>query len=522
MSLKDLPLFAADPNNSPNSWVNEQLAAMPATRTARPDPASQDTPPRRPATPEVGPRATDGHSQIDWNLVQQYRERVSTELAETVAATNDQGSSVGWRDSDRTREQGRAIIWQLLERDAKDALAHNQMPLSTEQQRALAVAVFDALFRLGRLQPLVDDREIETIDILGYDEVRAEYASGQVKKLDIQVAESDEDLIETFAFLASRTDDAERAFTPAQPTLHMRLPGGARLAAAAWVTPRPTASIRLHRLTAVSLDDLAARGTLSPLNAHFHKVTMEAELSTIVSGTQGAGKTTFTRALCAAIPAEKKIGTFETEYELQLTELGLNDWVASYEARPGTGEPGRDGKRAGEITMTDLLKDSWRWKIERYVIGEIRGEEVLALLDALNTSHGAIATTHSYSAAATIDRLVEAALKAGPHVTAEYARRALARNIDIITHINRRVIRQPDGTSTFHRYVSDVVAVRRSLDAESKVEATWIFTGGSPTEPARANTIPEYLQERLTDAGFDFDRFHTEAAGRPPRQVEVL
>lgn len=522
MSLKDLPLFAADPNDkSPNSWVNEQLAAMPVARAPRPDPASQDTPPRRPAPYAAGAEGRR-RTEVDWNLVQRYRERVSTELAETVAADSDPGSSVGWRDSERTRERGRAIIWQLLERDAKDALANNQPPLSQEQERALGVAVFDSLFRLGRLQPLVDDPEIETIDILGYDEVRAEYANGQVKKLDIQVAESDEDLIESFAFLASRTEDAERAFTPAQPTLHMRLPGGARLAAAAWVTPRPSASIRLHRLVAVTLEDLAGRRTLSPLNAHFHDVAMKAKMSTIVSGAQGAGKTTFTRATCAAIPADQKIGTFESEYELQLTELGLNAWVAPFEARPGAGEPGPDGKRAGEITMTDLLKDSWRWKIDRYVIGEIRGQEVLALLDAITTSHGALATTHSHSAVATIDRLVEAALKAGPHVTAEYARRALARNVDLITHINRRVIHHSDGTTSFHRYVSDVLAVRWSPDAESKIEASYIFSGGSPTEPARANTIPEYLHERLADAGFDFDWFNTEAASRPQREEEAL
>ena len=94
-----------------------------------------------------------------------------------------------------------------------------------------------------------------------------------------------------------------RPFSAAQPRLHLRLDGGARLAAAAWVTPRPSVVIRRHRLRRVTLDDLVERGTLDPVAASFLAAAVRARKSIVVAGPQGAGKTTLVRALVRRDPA---------------------------------------------------------------------------------------------------------------------------------------------------------------------------------------------------------------------------
>ena len=105
-----------------------------------------------------------------------------------------------------------------------------------------------------------------------------------------------------------------------EPHYILRLDGGSRLAAAAWVTPRPSVVIRRHRLMEVTLDDLVARQMLTPVAASFLHAAVRARKSIVVSGGQGAGKTTLVRALCAEIDPYEAIGTFETEYELHLYE----------------------------------------------------------------------------------------------------------------------------------------------------------------------------------------------------------
>ena len=132
------------------------------------------------------------------------------------------------------------------------------------------------------------------------------------------------------------------SFSEAQPRLHLRLDGGSRLAAAAWVTPRPSVVIRRHRLMQVTLDDLVARDMMTPVAASFLRAAVRArKLDRRRRRARAPGKTTLVRALCAEIDALEAIGTFETEYELHLHELGRHKIVHAWEARPGSGERGR-------------------------------------------------------------------------------------------------------------------------------------------------------------------------------------
>ncbi|MEA5055920.1 MAG: ATPase, T2SS/T4P/T4SS family, partial [Propionicimonas sp.] len=205
---------------------------------------------------------------------------------------------------------------------------------SATAQDALAQAVFDLMFGLGRLQPLVDRPDVENIIVVGHDRVFLDLVGGE-KVPGPPVAASDDELIQLLQDLASRADPP-RVFSDANPDLHLNLEG-ARLAASAFVTHRPSVVIRRHRLVRITLDDLVGLDTVSPLLASFLAAAVKARLSIVVSGQQGDGKTTLLRALCAEIGPEEVLGTFETERELGLEQLvDEHPVVFSWEARPGS------------------------------------------------------------------------------------------------------------------------------------------------------------------------------------------
>ena len=189
---------------------------------------------------------------IDWELVRALRARVATELA-GLAPGVDQ------------REAANTILADLLAARTADLMAAGQAAPSPAQSRAVATAVSDALFRMGRLQPLIDDPNIENIEIDGYDHVLLEMADGRLLRA-APVADSEDELLEMMQFAATQSPGSPRLFSEAHPTLHMRLEGRARLAASNWITPRIAAVIRLHRLVDITLDDLVERNMLDPVD----------------------------------------------------------------------------------------------------------------------------------------------------------------------------------------------------------------------------------------------------------------
>lgn len=152
---------------------------------------------------------------VDWQLVARMRIEVARRLADRMGEAK-------WSPADQEAE-GWALIRRLLDEQAADALAESAQPRGLAEQEALGQAVFDALFRLGRLQPLIDDDRIENILISGCDRVIVEYADGTLRRVD-PVADDDDELAEFLAFLAARAENP-RSFTVSQPSLHLTLPG---------------------------------------------------------------------------------------------------------------------------------------------------------------------------------------------------------------------------------------------------------------------------------------------------------
>jgi Flp pilus assembly CpaF family ATPase len=434
-------------------------------------------------------------------LVAQLRAQASERLSDRHGA--DRLS----REEQKTL--GGEIIADIVAKEATATAARGAGVWDQARVRWVEQAVFDALFRLGRLQPLVDDPTVENIMISGADQVWLEDSNGTVRP-GPPVADSDTELIEHLVFLASHSEVNARTFSEANPRLHLKLDGGARLAAVAWVTPRPAVVIRRHRLRRVTLGDLVQRNSLTETMASFLAAAVKARKSIVVSGGQGAGKTTLLRALCAEIPRWEALGTFETEYELGLHELTEDHpIVVAWEARPGTSEVGAHGGAAGQFTVDDALYDSFRFNLSRQIVGEVRGREVLAMIKAMQSGAGSLSTTHASSAEAAVRKLITCAMEAGPHATVDYATRVIAEDIDLIVHADMEVTKDRSGGFKKTRWVSEIIEVTPGESAFGYA-TTPIFSTPPGARQARANVLPDHWRS-LSEQGFSLERFYQEA-----------
>ncbi len=263
-----------------------------------------------------------------------------------------------------------------------------------EDEQRLAQSVLDALFGLGRLQALVDNPEIENIDINGCDRVWATFADGS-KRLMPAIADSDEEIVDMVRSAASRFGLSERRFDLARPELDLRLPDGSRLSALMAVTARPSISIRRHRFSDLSLDDLTELGTVDDDVASLLGAAVRARKNIVVSGAMNSGKTTLLRALAAEVAPRERIVTIEQAFELGLDAApNRHPDMVALEARPANIEG------EGLVSVADLVRRALRMNADRVIVGEVLGDEVLPMLNAMSQGRsGSMCTIHSDSSA---------------------------------------------------------------------------------------------------------------------------
>ncbi|MCL2091794.1 MAG: Flp pilus assembly complex ATPase component TadA [Micrococcales bacterium] len=460
-----------------------------------PVPAGPVGAPGRSPVPEAEP--------VDRAVVVLLRGRVAERL---VGAGGDpQGAG------EDLRARGRAVIEEVLREYTVEAVASGTSAAwSPDLRRRTAQALFDEVFGLGRLEPLLGHPGVENILVRGADYVRLQLADGS-KVRGPAIADDDEDLVRQVQWWSTRPGSSSaRPFSWSAPKLHMKLPGGARLAATAFVVDRPTVNVRLHRLVVDDLTGWVGRGCMTATCASFLAAAVKAEWSVVVAGPMNSGKTTLVRALCAEVPRGELVGTFETEYELFLGETGHHDEVIAWEARPGMGEIGADGRPAGEFTLAEALMDSFRFSLDRMVVGEVRGPEAAVMVKAMESGTGVLSTTHSADAASAMHKLAGCAAESGLMDTG-LGLAKLSRCLNLVVQLRRRVVVGKDGTKAMRRWVSEVAVVEPG-ERDAVFALTHVF-GPGRDGPARATGVLTPACEQLVWHGFDRAGYQAESTG---------
>jgi Flp pilus assembly CpaF family ATPase len=428
--------------------------------------------------------------RVDFATVRLLRDAVSTELSRLL-----HGRAV---TSQERQLEGERVAARHV-RDWVDDQRRAGNPLAPEYEEVLLDAVVAELLGLGRLQLLLADPDVVEVHILGNDKVRVEYADGSIVEGE-PVADSDEELLEILQTLARRAG-SEKNLSPANPHISMELPDQhrSRLTAVAWVTPRPHAAIRRHRVLDVDLDQLIELDMVSEMVRDLLRAAMAADLNIMIAGLGGAGKTTLARALASEIPATEPVVVMEDRRELGLHTTGRHPWAMSMETRQGHGELDARGRHRGEVSLADLIPVSLSLGVLRIIVGEVRGKEIVAMLQAMTTSRGSICTIHARNPGSVIDRAVELALTHGEEMTAELAQRMVAGALDLIVYVD--IVDETRIGGRKHRFVSHVIEIVGSGE-RGQVVTTELF---GPGRDGRAvpRHHPERIRDQLLRVGYD-------------------
>ncbi len=345
------------------------------------------------------------------------RERAQEEIGRSLA-------------EDLPEEDAEARAWSLLvelvEEENRRRVLSQDPPFSPEERTATAQELFNQFFRLGPLQPLLDDESIEEVIVNAPDRGFVVRAGGAKEEIHPGFA-SDEEVRSLLARIIAR---AGRRIDDASPAVDVRLLDGARLhALLPPLVRRACLTIRRHRMVAESLDDLVALQTVSDELAGFLRGAVEGGLNVLVSGGTASGKTTTLNALGGAIPPSERVVTIEETVELRLEEL-LPDCVA-LESRAANVEG------LGRIGIRELVRHALRMRPTRIVVGEVRGPEALDMLSAMNTGHeGSMGTIHANSARQAISKLRTYTLMAEEQLTPEVVDEMIAETIDLVVHLH--------------------------------------------------------------------------------------
>ncbi|MCQ4080727.1 Flp pilus assembly complex ATPase component TadA [Streptomyces sp. RB6PN25] len=410
-------------------------------------------------------------SAVDHQLVKRFRQEAGDRIAEQRRL--DQVSGLPPMSAEDERQFARAVIAQILEEYARTEITVGRTPPSAEAEEAYAAAVHAALFGVGRLQPLLDDAEVENIDINGCDQVFVGYADGREVRGE-PVAESDEELVELIQVLGAYSGLSSRPFDSANPQLDLRLPDGSRLSAVMDVTRRPALSIRRARLGKVFLADLIGNATLTQELGSFLAAAVAARKNIMIAGATNAGKTTLLRALANEIGPSERLITVERALELGLDQFPeLHPNVVAFEERL----PNSEGH--GAITMAELVRRSLRMNPSRVIVGEVLGDEIVTMLNAMSQGNdGSLSTIHANSSSEVFNRISTYALQAAERLPIEASQMLVAGAIDFVVFIERRNDFARGGT--LRRVVT---SVREVNGVDGRVLSSEVFAEGPDGRP---------------------------------------
>lgn len=323
-------------------------------------------------------------------------------------------------DVTRTAEV-RRTIQELFEQ----ILNEENIVLSRPEKARMYEQIAAEILGFGPLQPLLDDDSITEIMVNGAKNVYVE-RRGKIQRAPITFENNEHvmRIIERIvAPLGRRIDESS-------PYVDARLPDGSRVNA---VIPPislvgPVLTIRKFARNPITVDQLIQFGSITPEAIQLLDACVKARLNIVISGGTGSGKTTLLNMLSGFIPADERIITIENAAELQLRQ----EHVVTLESRP----PNIEGR--GEITIRQLVINSLRMRPDRIIVGEIRDEAALDMLQAMNTGHdGSMTTLHSNSPRDTLSRLETMVMMAGMDLPVRAIREQVSSAIDVVVHQER-------------------------------------------------------------------------------------
>ena len=421
-------------------------------------------------------------SRSDNPLLARMQQEVKTAVHRELIGKVDLEKLLFMQDS-RARQQLLSVILQLV--------GEYGVPFSASERTRLANEVLDEVFGLGPLEPLLQDDSVTDILVNTARTVYVE-RGGMLEKTRV-VFKDDNHLMHIIDKIVSRVG---RRVDESSPMVDARLPDGSRVNAV--IPPLaidgPLLSIRRFGTDPLTAQDLLTYRELTPVMMQVLESAVKARLNIVVSGGTGAGKTTLLNVLSGFISPRERIVTIEDSAELKLKQ----EHVARLECRP----PNVEGH--GAVRQRELLINALRMRPDRIIVGEVRGEEALDMLQAMNTGHdGSITTVHANSPRDALARIETMALMANLHLPEIALRQQVASAIHVIVQVSRmsdgsrRITHVSELTGMSEQVISmqDIFRFeKRGLGPNGKVLGRFYATG----------IVPKFA-EKLQAAGIPFD-----------------
>jgi pilus assembly protein CpaF len=395
------------------------------------------------------------------------------------------------------REEVRREVSQILEA----LVVGESTPMNLQERERLAQEVLDEVFGLGPLEPLLNDPTVSDILVNTYRRVYVE-RSGILEMTSVQFRD-DAHLMSIIDRIVSAIG---RRVDESSPMVDARLADGSRVNAI--IPPLsvdgPCLSIRRFGRDPLTASDLVSNATLTAPMLELLQGCVKARLNILISGGTGAGKTTFLNAISSFISERERIVTIEDAAELQLHQ----EHVVRLETRP----PNIEGK--GAVHQRQLLINSLRMRPDRIIVGEVRSDEALDMLQAMNTGHdGSLTTIHANSPRDALGRLETMVAMANLNIPDAVCRRQISSAIDVVVQVSRL----SDGT----RKVANVAEITGMEGDIITMQDIFVFEkhgvreNGEVIGEFRATGIRPRFSERLMVTGielpagmFEFSRRH--------------
>jgi pilus assembly protein CpaF len=387
----------------------------------------------------------------------------------------------------------RGLIMTLLDSESSN------VPLSMSEREALITDVFHELFGLGPLETLLADTTVSDILVNRFDQIYVE-REGRLEPSPL-VFKDDQHLLRIIERIVSSVG---RRIDESSPMVDARLADGSRVNAI--IPPLaldgPVLSIRRFRTDRLGARDLVERQSLTQPMLEFLRGAVGSRLNILVSGGTGAGKTTFLNVLSSFISDRERIVTIEDAAELMLRQRH----VVRLETRPANIE----GK--GQVAQRQLVINALRMRPDRIVVGEVRGEEALDMLQAMNTGHdGSLTTIHANSTRDALYRLDTMVAMANLNIPEKAIRQQVASAIQVVAQLTRlsdgrrrvTAISEITGMEQGVITMQDIFVFERTgLTAEGRVEGHFRATGIRPKcaqqlAQAGFNMAPELFEHRM-------------------------